>query len=277
MKFYYTGLFKKTMLTYDTTPCSILQHNPEGSMISRATLRNKAIAAAKQANWHEAIELNTLLISQEKHDTQALNRLGVAHLQLRDVDAAKAAFEQTLEIDRTNTIAKKHLANLKKNIIVAAPSFTKQHFIEEPGKTKTVELHRLAGKNSLKDVSVGQVCTLKPKNRFISIEVGDSYVGALPEDLSFRLSKLIKRGNQYSCQVRSCNGTACSVYIKEEVQSAKNADIHSFPPNKNNLATLNDIDEDFLLEKDIPVEIVDTDNDVEKSFEDVESDALNDD
>ncbi|MFZ1721107.1 MAG: tetratricopeptide repeat protein [Microgenomates group bacterium] len=246
-------------------------------MISRATLRNKAIAAAKEANWQEAIELNTLLLSQDQHDIQALNRLGVAHLQLRELDEAKEAFSKTLEIDRTNTIASKHLANLKKNIIVAAPSFTKQHFIEEPGKTKTVELHRLAGKNSLKNVSVGQICTLKPKNRFISIEIDDTYLGALPEDISFRLSKLIKRGNHYSCQVRSCNGTTCSVYIKEEVQSAKNADIHSFPPNKNNLATLNEIDEDFLLEKDIPVEIVDTDNDIEKSYEDVETDALNDD
>lgn len=244
--------------------------------ISRAILRTKAIDAAKNANWQEAVELNEQILDQLPEDTQAKNRLGVAYMQLNQIESAKKAFEAVLQLDKTNTIAAKHLENLKKNIVVAAPAFTKQHFIEEPGRTKTVELHRLAGKNSLTNIAVGQYCTLVPKNRFISIEVNDTYIGALPEDLSARLSKLIKRGNTYSCQVRSCSGTACSVYLREESRSTKNANIHSFPINRTTNGSYADLTEDFLLERDIPVEIVDTDTDIEKSFDDMEPDTLSD-
>ena len=96
----------------------------------------------------------------------------------------------------------------------------------------------------------------------------------MPEDLSFRLSKLIKNGNTYSCQVRSCSTKQCSVYIKEVSQSEKNKGAHSFPSRDIALNPLSDIEASIVLEENIPVEIIQTDNDVEKTLEDINTDDI---
>jgi len=97
-------------------------------------------------------------------------------------------------------------------------------------------------------------------------------VGTLPEDLSFRLTKLINRGNKYDCFIHSISVKSCQVhtYIKEVVRSKRNTNILSFPANKDNIATINDIDEKFLLEDNVPMEIVSTDTDNELMIENIQ-------
>lgn len=245
-------------------------------MNTQAALRQKAIKNAKDGLWEAAIETNLSLIEIDQKDTGAYNRLGVAYLQLGKTRLATKQFKQALEIDRNNKIAKKQLERIK-NKQTISPAFVSQHFIEEPGKTKTVELTRLAGKNTLDTISVGKSCNLVIKNRFISVMVDDAYIGALPEDLSFRLTKLINTGNTYSCAVRSCCRKSCEVYIREEERSKKNAFTHSFPPSKialNGLSDADEFDEEFTLEENIPVEIVETDTDTEKNFDEINSEDV---
>ena len=64
---------------------------------------------------------------------------------------------------------------------------------------------------------------------------------------------------------------AMSVYIKESYRSAKNAGVQSFPGNKTTMSQVADIDESYLLKEDIPIEIIETDKDVEKSIDDVDT------
>jgi tetratricopeptide (TPR) repeat protein len=238
------------------------------------TLRRQAIHAAKTGNWAEAATLNKQILEQHPEDTSAFNRLGIAYVQLGEINKAKKAFKEALKLDQTNIIAKKHLDKLENNQELAAPSFAPLHFIEEPGKTKTVDLHRLANKQTLEKLAVGKSCELKQKNRYISVEVDGMYIGALPEDISFRLGKLIANGNRYSCTVRSANGKSCSVYIKEMFSHPKNKGVQSFPGNKNAIAQLQDIDESYLIHDDIPMEIVDTDRDIERSLDDMGTDDI---
>ncbi|NCS97766.1 MAG: hypothetical protein GW762_04220 [Candidatus Pacebacteria bacterium] len=238
-------------------------------MNTQAALRLKAIKNAKEGLWETAIETNLSLITIDPKDTNAYNRLGVAYLQLGKTRLATKQFKQSLDLDRNNKIAKKQLERIK-NKQTISPAFVSQHFIEEPGKTKTVELTRLAGKETLDNLSVGKSCKLVIKNRYISIMVDNAYIGALPEDLSFRLTKLINTGNIYSCAVRSACRKACEVYIREEERSKQNALTHSFPPNKIALSSLNDdtdFDDTLTLEENIPVEIVETDTDSEKNLD----------
>lgn len=188
--------------------------------------------AAKDQQWATAVELNEQLLEHNPNDLGALNRLGIAYAQLGDMSQAKKAFQQVLEIDKANIIAKKNLQRLSSQTAQLSPSFAAQNFIEEPGKTKTAELHRLAGKNVLEGLAIGQACELKPKNRYISVEIDNVYVGALPEDISFRLAKLINTGNTYSCCIRSVSANHCSVFIKELTRSKKNAEVNSFPVSK---------------------------------------------
>ena len=244
-------------------------------MNTQSLLRNQAIQAAKVRDWQSAIDINLQLLEQNQNDTGALNRLGLAYLQTDNKQKAKECFLKSLELDSSNTIAKKHLQNLKSNYTSTVPSFTRQYFIEEPGRTKTVELVRLAGKQVIESLSVGQSCELKPKNRFISVEMDNQYIGALPEDLSFRLAKLIERGNKYSCCIRSCNSSNhCSVYLKETYRSPQNSDYLSFPLSRTAINSASDIDESvLLLDEDIPMEILDTDSDMERSFDDLDEDS----
>ncbi len=234
-----------------------------------SALVQDAIAAAKDQEWEKAVEINEEILERDENDLGALNRLGLAYMQLGKPYKSRDAFKQVLEKDKSNLIAKKHLESLKnKEKSVSALSNT--YFIEEPGKTKIVELHRLAQKKVLSKLRVGEACKLvTKKNKYISIETeSGKYIGALPDDLSHRLSKLIKRGNEYICLVHSFADNACSVHLRESKTSAKNKDLQSFPSGKAASAALNIVDEEFLIEDDIPVETGEHESDKSDEFQD---------
>lgn len=192
----------------------------------------KAINAAKDLDWPTAISVNLEIINVNSLDIKALNRVGLAYLQLEDVKNAKKYFQKVLQIDKSNIIAKKNLDKIKNNQIINIKEFSNNSFIDEPGKAKTVSLTRLASKATIQSLCIGQTCQLVSKNRFISVETENNlYIGSLPEDLSFRLSKLISTGNIYSCHIQSFSEKNCCVHIKEKHVSPKNQDIHSFPVN----------------------------------------------
>lgn len=218
------------------------------------SLKQLAVLAAKQAEWQKAIELNQAILEKEPADIGALNRLGVSHLQLNQVAEAKKAFKAAIGLDKFNTIAKKNLDKLNQGDTTNQTlTFSKQQFIEESGKTKVIELHRLAGKQVLETLSVGTKCQFMCKKRFISIETNGTYIGALPEDISFRLSKLIQNGNQYECYIRSVSSSTCSVYVRELFRSEDNLDVSSFPINRSAHFAGDDLD-DSLLKEDAALE-----------------------
>ncbi len=234
-------------------------------MNKRTTYQNFAIQAAKLQDWAKAIEYNELLVSEDPKDIGALNRLGVAFLQTQHKQKARDTFKKVLEVDRSNSIAKKNLQKISENKTFMVPNFAGTQFIEEPGKTKTTALHRLAGKQAFAELSIGTQCELKPKNRYISVETNKTYIGALPEDISFRLTKLISSGNTYTCWIRSIGENACSVFLIETYSTPANRSIPSFPVSRATLNGATDIDEMSLLDGDIPMEIVTTDEDEESS------------
>lgn len=198
-------------------------------MSAQNLAQTQAIMAAKKGDWQEAVRLNLDHLEKQPASHAGYNRLGVAYLQLGNAKQAIAAFKQALAIDKNNLIAKKNLKKAQSQDSYIPPSFTQPHFIEEPGKTKVIELHRLADKGCLNSFPTGEQCTLRCKKRYISVEVGPRYIGALPEDISFRLSRLIERGNQYQCYLYETSSKSCSVYIKETFKSKKNQDTTSFP------------------------------------------------
>ena len=233
-------------------------------------LEQQAINAAKQQNWQAAIDFNKQIIEQDATNMPAMIRQGVALVQLGKTKEAKKLFQDVLELDKTHQLAKKHLQKLQNNQTITLSSLPgDEQFIEEPGKTKTVELHRLVGKEQLEGISVGQICDMKPKNRFISVELNGKYIGSLPEDLSSRLTKLIKGGNIYACYIRSISSHSCGVFIKELERSKSQEFVSSFPVAKSQANSLSDMylaDDNMPLELEaIPIQIVETDNDEERT------------
>lgn len=222
-----------------------------------------AIRASKNADWENAVAINQEIIDQNPQDIAALNRKGVALLQLGKKSEAKKTFQLVLEIEKTNKIAQKFLDKIKKKQNILAPSFSSQQFIEEPGKTKTMQLHRLAGKKTLEQLHIGEEAVLKPKSRYISVEVQGNYVGSLPEDLSFRLTRLMKSGNEFRCWVQSVQDNQCSVFIKETFRSKKNKNTSSFCiSTANTLAS--SFDDPMVSQENLPVVIVSTDEEDDK-------------
>ncbi len=193
------------------------------------SLQAQAVVAAKNQAWGKAVKLNQEILKNNPDDTAALNRLGVALIQLKKNQAAKKAFQKALKIDPKNKIAQKNLAKLKNQKSPTPQLNSNQLFVEEPGKTKIIKLHRLASKEVLESLSPGDCCQLKLKKRYISVEVEGKYVGALPDDVSFRLTKLINTGNKYSCYIQTAGHNLCAVYLKETKQSKRNQGVRSFP------------------------------------------------
>lgn len=216
-------------------------------------LQKQAIQAAKNLNWNNAIEINQQILIENCNNTAALNRLGLAYIQIKNKKEAIKTFKEVIKIDKSNIIANKHLKRIKQKKTATFTAFSSNnYFIEEPGKTKIVGLLRLTSKSVLGKLGVGQPCSMALKNRYISITTEDGKnIGALPDDLSFRLTKLIKRGNEYSCIVHSCDNKSCTVNLKETKTSKKNTNIQSFPSK----GTISRNLEDFIIEDDIPVEV----------------------
>lgn len=249
-------------MTTELTTAILCRINLQFFMSGLTNSHNQAIFAARTGNWQDAIGFNLKIIKQNERDTAALNRLGVAYLQIKESKKAVEAFRQVLEVDKNNQIAKKNLKKAQSTDLYVPPSFSQPHFIEEPGKTRVIELHRLADKGCLNSFAAGTLCTLRCKKRYISVEANGKYIGALPEDISFRLSRLIEKGNQYLCYLHTTSHKNCSVYLKEVFRSQKNQDVTSFPVSRTN--SEGDGIESVLIEDDIPVEVIDHDKEEEE-------------
>jgi len=246
----------KPYLTFGGRTCNISKILQEGlKMQNQMLLRQEAINAAKNSDWPKAISINQEILQAYGNDLEAMNRLGLAFLKNKQENEAKKTFRQVLDIDKSNIIANKHLEKIKNKESSADIIFDQNNdFIEEPGKSKIVTLHRLAGKDQLKKLKVGQACFLQLKNRYISlIDENNKHIGALPEDISFRLSRLISNGNEYRCVIYKVSDKQCMVQVKETQRSKKNEQVVSFPCKAQGNLVLPD---DFILEEDIPFEVI---------------------
>ncbi|MBU0619043.1 tetratricopeptide repeat protein [Patescibacteria group bacterium] len=195
-------------------------------------LTQKAVKAALTGQWEEAVKLNQQILQQVPANTEALNRLARALVETNQALQAKQIYKKVLQIDKYNPIALKNLQRLELaqgNRHKAALLNSSQSFLEEPGKTKTTKLVRLGSIQTLAELSSGNSLEIVPKKRLITLHFKKNYIGSLPEDLSFRLIKLIKRGNQYTALVKAITKNDLTVFLQEIRQDSKNINIISFP------------------------------------------------
>ncbi len=233
-------------------------------MINTSPLGKKAIKAAKHQDWDKAVEINQSILDEDPKNINALNRIALAYMQQDHPRLARRALKKVLELDKHNKIAQKNLKRVK-NKETSRVKFSKGSYIEEPGKAKNIELLRLTEEENLKDISLGQECYLDPKKTYVSVYVkdDDQYLGAIPEDISERLIKLIKTGNKYECIIQNCETNQCVVHVKEKKVSPENEGLHSFSiEDGGNSDHIKKIADHYKVKDDIPVEIVNTDEDV---------------
>lgn len=195
---------------------------------------SQAIHAALSQNWKEAIRQNLALLKKDKNNISLLNRLGFAYLQQGQLTLAKKIFLKVQKIDPYNQIAEKNLKKLglvrQKDLIKSkrtiAPPLS---FLEEPGKTKIVECVNVAPFAALSAVCPGDEVELKTKNHVVEVRSPrHTYLGALPDDLSFRLIKFVAVGNTYQAVIQSVKKNSLTVFLRELSRGKRLANHPSF-------------------------------------------------
>jgi tetratricopeptide (TPR) repeat protein len=202
-------------------------------------LPNEAVKAALNQDWPKAIELNLSILESNPEDIATLNRLGFAYMQIGNLNEAKNTYNQVLSLDKYNPIA---IKSLEKTLQIK--STPKAHtgtttrfftsFLEEPGRTKSINLIRPASSSVLINLSAGVPVKLNAKKRRVGVEnSAGQYIGCLPDDIGFRLCHLIKIGYKYEAFIKSANNKQVCVFIKETSRSNKYNNLPSFPINHN--------------------------------------------
>lgn len=194
-----------------------------------------AIAFALSGKWKEAITENLKILESSPNDTEALCRLAKAYSEIGKITDAKKIANKVLEIDPVNQIAIKLIEKLKHHGTFKGQSSQAclESFLEEPGKTKIVELMNLGDPENFFGVDPGDEVKIAPYSHRISVTTNDGeYLGRLPDDISARLKYMIKNGCKYLTLIKSINPKNITVFIREIEKGPKLEGSPSFPPEK---------------------------------------------
>lgn len=229
-------------------------------------IEQRAVDAAINQKWREAIALNKKIITTDKKNLRSYLRLGFAYIQTGHLEDAKKSYKKALKLQPSSQLAQDNLERIKilasrgnKKKIKKELKLDPNLFLDLPGKTKSVALVKLGQKNILAQLIIGQEAYLKPKKRKIEIRTkSGEYIGSLPDDLSRTLFIFIKGGNLYSAFIKEVSLSRVVVFIKEDKKSKRFIKYASFPKNiQGDIAKLSS-------EEDLP-EAPEDDEDIVKS------------
>lgn len=197
-----------------------------------ASLKSQAIHTALVGDWNNAVSLNQSILQEDPDDIDTLNRLAFAFLSLGNTKDAKNIYEKVLSLDMKNPIAIRNLKRLSENQIRVSSTPLNNLFIEEPGKTKVMELLNIADKKVISYLRSGERIDLRIKrNRIFALNGDNQFIGMLPDDICQRLIKFINAGNQYEAYIRKVDNNRVSVFIREIKRVKKFRDQPSFVNN----------------------------------------------
>lgn len=192
-----------------------------------SNINQKAIEAALSSNWEEALKINKKIIKTEPQNVDALNRQARAYMELGKINLAKKYYCQALKFDPYNPIAIKNLKIIKSFKANGQSIISNGHgklspslFLQEPGKTKIINLLKVAEPQKLSVIFCGMEVKMVIKNRKINVvDMEGNYLGVLPDDICHHMLRLIKGGNKYQLFIKSIKVNGLSVLIKEVFRS----------------------------------------------------------
>ena len=203
-----------------------------------------AIQAALIGAWDKAIALNVALYEDYPEDINILNRLGYAYSEVGQVNKANATYKKVLEIDPYNPIAKRNmdkLSTLRGSGVKPkeAKAINPDIFLEEPGKTKTIDLTDLAMPKVLILLRVGdKVESTATKTEVTIVSEDGKRLGKLQPEWGKEIAQAIALGSSFSGIIKSVKigkdpkDSTLSVFLRETKHSKKLA--HPiFPVDKN--------------------------------------------
>ncbi|MBI4035985.1 tetratricopeptide repeat protein [Candidatus Daviesbacteria bacterium] len=199
-----------------------------------SNLYEQAIDAALNSRWEEALSINKKILKLDPQNVDALNRQAKAYMELGRYNLAKKYYSEVLTFDPYNPIAQKNLkimksfktsklySNGKADQSCPLTKLSPALFLQEPGKTKMVNLLKVAEPQKLSQAYCGMRVEMVIKNRRIMIvDAEGNYLGVLPDDLSHQLCRLTKGGNKYESFIKAISVNSLSVIIKETFRSKR--------------------------------------------------------
>jgi tetratricopeptide (TPR) repeat protein len=199
-------------------------------------LADQAVAAALEADWTRAGDLNAKIIEAAPDDLEARNRMGRVLLEQGKLEEAKASFAEVLKAEPYNSIAirgSQRITQLLEHH--TKPNVTKSRtqprlFIEDMGKTGILRVINPAPPHILARYSAGAECQLKEQEGLLAVHARDGeLLGFLEPKVGRRLIDLIRTGNQYVVAIVSNEQLNARVAIREVLQSVENLSRISFP------------------------------------------------
>ena len=187
-------------------------------------LKNQAIQNALTGDWQNAILCNQQILDENPEDIDTLNRLAFAFASVGNNKQAKNLYQKVLSLDIKNPIATRNLKRLvaQNGKSTVQPIQMSNTFIEEPGKTKVVEVINIADQKVISPLRSGETVTLSVKRmKIFVLDSAKQYLGMLPDDIGRRLIKFMEGGNQYEAYVKTAANHKLIVFIKETKRAKK--------------------------------------------------------
>lgn len=205
----------------------------------RRRLQERAIELAANNRWEEAIETNLQILSIGE-DPDTYNRLGKAYMEQGLYNKAYDAYQQTLRLNPTNTIARKNVARLEvllaRGIDHAAPNRSARQqvdlrlFITETGRTALTTLVDVPRSPAVDALVTGEKMEFRVEGRnVLVIDADGTIVGRLEPKLGQRLAELINGGNRYVAAVAQSDPRQVRLLIRETYQDPSQRGRISFP------------------------------------------------
>jgi hypothetical protein len=198
-------------------------------------LEEKAITAALQADWETAITLNREIQKADHSNIESYNRLGRAYSEIGQIEKAKSSYREVLKRDPYNSIALKNLERLKASKgktakITGSTTLSPDQFMEEPGKTKVLELQDLAKPEILARLHTGDIVKVAANDSSLRFEdAAGTRLGTYKGDLSIKLAEFVRNGSVYNAYVQSVKPTEVKIFVREVRRAPKFINTPSFP------------------------------------------------
>lgn len=213
-----------------------IAYQPEERARIRRELNDRAIRLALESKWEEAVDVNQRLLAIAPRDISTLNRLGKAYSELGRYGEAKRSYAEVLDVDPTNSIARKNLDRLADLNDEVAPVRTGHEridprlFIEETGKTGFTQLVDLAPREVIARLTAGDQVYLEREGTLLYIKSGaGDRIGRIEPRLANRLIKFMEGGNQYAAGITDLEENMVRLIIRETFQHPSQFGRVSFP------------------------------------------------
>ncbi|MGE5597002.1 MAG: tetratricopeptide repeat protein [Hyphomicrobiales bacterium] len=199
----------------------------------RKQMTDQAVKLAVSSRWEEAVSVNREFLRVFGEEAEALNRLGKALSEVGQVSEARKAYGRAIELDPSNTIARRNLdrlASMNDSVPAGmAPSqLDTRLFVEETGKA-TVATLQAVDETQAALLDAGDVVELELQGNAVNVKTkGGAYIGMVEPRIGLRLNKMMTAGNQYTAAMVTTVGNL-RVMIRETYQHPSQIGRVSFP------------------------------------------------